>query len=481
MSDIDKKRESNSLSPQESNIGELEPEDDQNVFKITDDGPDFRGLTCFGAASLVVKTQFGLGILGLPHTFHVLGVVPGLIVLITLCILTTWSGIVVGHFRLRHPHTYSIGDAAEIMFGPAGREVMGAAFWLFYTLAYGATVLTVSIAFNAITEHATCTTVWTAVGAIISLILGVATRTLKTMSWLSLAAIISLFISVWIVAIACLAQSTPAAAPAGEPLDKGISAVATGHSYAAIASAVATQLAGLSGTASFFTIHAEMKDQTQYNKALILGQGFVTFNYIVITCMIYLKVGNYVTSPALGSAGTLIKKICYGISLPGLIVSCFFLAHLAGKYCLVRLLRGTRHLQANTFVHWSTWISMMSLSIIFGFIIASAIPFFGDLVALIAALFGTTFTLIVPGFIAIYNMGSYVKKEGDHLLTWLPLCNRAWKKSRSNIINASLAWFCIVFGTYILVTGTYGAVQSIVDGYNNGTVSSAFSCEDNSG
>lgn len=67
-----------------------------------------------------------------------------------------------------------------------------------------------------------------------------------------------------------------------------------------------------------------MKDQTQYNKALILGQGFVAFNYIVITCMIYLKVGNYVTSPALGSAGTLIKKICYGISLPGLIVSCFF-------------------------------------------------------------------------------------------------------------------------------------------------------------
>lgn len=479
MSDIDRKRELNSLSPQESNFGELEPEDD-NVFKVTEDGPDFRGLTCFGAALLVVKTQFGLGILGLPHTFHVLGVVPGLIVLITLCFITTWSGIVVGHFRLRHPNTYSIGDAAEIMFGPAGREVMGAAFWLFYTLAYGATVLTVSIAFNAITEHAICTTIWTAIGAIISLILGIATRTLKVMSWLSLAAIISLFISVWTVAIACLAQSTPSAAVPGEPIDKGISAVATGRSFAAIAGAVVTQLAGLSGTASFFTIHTEMKDQTQYNKALILGQLFVTFNYIVITCMIYGKVGNYVTSPALGSAGTLIKKICYGISLPGLIVSCFFLAHLAGKYGLVRILRGTRHLQANTFVHWLTWISMMSLSIIFGFIIASAIPFFGDLVALIAALFGTTFTLIIPGFIAIYNMGSYVKRDGDSLLSWMPSCFKAWNKNRSNIINTALAFFSIAFGIYILVTGTYGAIQSIIDGYNNGTVSLAFSCEDNS-
>lgn len=480
MSDIDRKRESNSLSPQESNIGELEPED-QNVFKITDDGPDFRGLTCFGAALLVVKTQFGLGILGLPHTFHVLGVVPGLIVLIALCILTTWSGIVVGHLRLRHPHIYSIGDAAEVMFGPMGQEIMGVAYWLFNTLAYGSTVLTVSIAFNTLTEHATCTVVWTAVGAVISLILGIAVRTLKVMSWLSLAAIISLFIAVWTVAIACLAQLTPAAAPAGEVIDKGISAVATGRSYAAIAGAVATQLAGLSGTASFFTIHAEMKDQTQYTKSLIMGQSFVAFNYIVITCMIYLKVGNYVTSPALGSAGLLIKKICYGISLPGLIISCFFLAHLAGKYGLVRLLRGTRHLQSNTLVHWLTWIIMMSVTILIGFVIASAIPFFGDLLALIAALFCTQFSLIVPGFVAIYNMGAYVKQDGDNVLSWLPYCSRQWRKSRTNMINTFLAWLSIIFGSYILVTGTYGAIQSIIDGYRDGTVSLAFSCADNSG
>ncbi|PYD07312.1 hypothetical protein DND62_30860, partial [Pseudomonas syringae pv. pisi] len=112
---------------------------------------------------------------------------------------------------------------------------MGAAFWLFYTLAYGATVLTVSIAFNAITSHAACTTVWTAVGAIISLILGTATRTLKVMSWMGVAAIVSLFVSVWIVAIACLTQDTPSAAPKNEAIEKGIAAVATGKSYAAVA------------------------------------------------------------------------------------------------------------------------------------------------------------------------------------------------------------------------------------------------------
>lgn len=479
MADLEKKELNSNYSPESSHIDDLQIED-QNVFKVKDNGPDFRGLTCFGAAALVVKTQFGLGILGLPSTFYVLGIVPGLISLIALCILTTWSGVVVGRFRLRHPHTYSIGDAAEILFGPAGREFMGIAFWFYYTLAYGATVLTVSIAFNAITEHAACTTIWTAVGAIISLILGCAVRTLKVMSWIGVAAIVFLFISVWTVAIACLTQSRPAGAPAGEVINKGIAAFSTGQSYASIASAVAAQLAGLGGTASFFTIHTEMREQRDYNKALYYGQGFVAANYIIIACMVYGKVGKYVTSPALGSAGTLIKKICYGIALPGLIASCFFLAHLSGKYGLVRLLRGTRHLQMNTFTHWITWICLMLLVIALGFIIASAIPFFSDLISLVAALFGTLFSLIVPAFIAFYNMGAYVRQEGDRRLAWMPVCFKEWKKSRANLINAVVSAISLAFGLYILVSGTYGAVQSIVTAYQDGTVSHAFACQDNS-
>ncbi|PIS56519.1 hypothetical protein CJI97_001772 [Candidozyma auris] len=477
--DDPKKNHTIVVSPQISHFSEFDT-GEHDVFVVKEEGPDFRGVTCIGAAVLIAKSQFGLGVLGLPQTFSTLGFVPGLICLVALCAISTWTGYVVGKFRLRYPHIYSIGDAAEMMFGTVGREFMGGAFWLFYALCYGASVLTFSIALNTLSNHAICTTGFVGIGAAISLIIGTSVRTMKVMSWCGYVALGSIFLSTWIVVIACLSQSTPAAAPKGVPIDKDIVAVSSGKPFYAIASAIATQLLGLCGTASFFTIHSEMKDQTQYIKSLFLGQGFVVFNYMIVSCIIYGKVGDYVTSPALGSAGPLFQKICYGIALPGLIFSCFFQAHLAGKYGLVRILRGTEHLQTNSFTHWLTWISMMVIVIVFGFVIASAIPFFNDLLALIGAFIGTSFTLIVPGFLALYLMSRYMTKKGDGTLSWLRKCTRKWSRSRSSVITTVLALFAIVFGFFILVAGTYGAVQSIINGYKNGTVSKAFDCADNS-
>ncbi|KAF3987334.1 hypothetical protein FT663_02925 [Candidozyma haemuli var. vulneris] len=183
------------VSPQLSHTSEDELHTgEDNVFVVKEEGPDFRGVTCFGAAVLIAKSQFGLGVLGLPQTFHALGFVPGLISLIVLCSISTWTGYVVGKFRIRHPHVYSIGEAAEMMFGSVGREFMGGAYWLFYALCYGASVLTLSIAFNTLSEHAICTTAWVGIGAIITLILGTATRTMKVMSWCGYLAIASVFI-----------------------------------------------------------------------------------------------------------------------------------------------------------------------------------------------------------------------------------------------------------------------------------------------
>src|SRR5699024_6871304 len=108
----------------------------------------------------------------------------------------------------------------------------------------------------------------------------------------------------------------------------------------------------------------------------------------------------------------LIKKVAYGISLPALFFSCFFQAHIAAKYTFVRLLRGTKHLQSNTLVHWVVWTSMMVIVICIGFVIAGAIPFFNDLLGLIGALLGTSFTLIIPGCMALYELGKDVEPEG---------------------------------------------------------------------
>ena len=59
---------------------------------------------------------------------------------------------------------------------------------------------------------------------------------------------------------------------------------------------------------------------------------------------------------AFGSAGTLFKKISYGIALPGLVIGVGIYQHVAAKLIFVRVLRDSRHLQANTVTHWATWL-----------------------------------------------------------------------------------------------------------------------------
>lgn len=48
--------------------------------------------------------------------------------------------------------------------------------------------------------------------------------------------------------------------------------------------------------------------------------------------------------------------VAYGIGMIGLIASAVIYLHVAAKYMFVRILRNSPHLQANTVVHWSTWL-----------------------------------------------------------------------------------------------------------------------------
>lgn len=88
----------------------------------------------------------------------------------------------------------------------------------------------------------------------------------------------------------------------------------------------------------------------------------------------YHFVGQYITSPALGSAGPLLKKVCYGLALPGLLVGCVLYTHIPAKYgtsathttslsdtaltltVFVRILRNSRHLSKNTPIHYIVWL-----------------------------------------------------------------------------------------------------------------------------
>lgn len=78
----------------------------------------------------MMKTQIGLGVLSIPRVFHILGMIPGVICLLSIAGITTWSNYMVGAFKLKHRSVYGIDDAGGLMFGRVGREFFGLVFIL---------------------------------------------------------------------------------------------------------------------------------------------------------------------------------------------------------------------------------------------------------------------------------------------------------------------------------------------------------------
>lgn len=78
----------------------------------------------------MAKTQIGLGVLSIPSIFNSLGLIPGVILLVTISGITTWSGYYIGVFKRRHGAVYGIDDVGFLLFGRVGREVFGLAFTL---------------------------------------------------------------------------------------------------------------------------------------------------------------------------------------------------------------------------------------------------------------------------------------------------------------------------------------------------------------
>ena len=65
--------------------------------------------------------------------------------------LATATGYVLGQFKLRYPHVHNMADAGELIAGPLGREVLGAAQIIFMVFVCASHVLTGLIAFDTST------------------------------------------------------------------------------------------------------------------------------------------------------------------------------------------------------------------------------------------------------------------------------------------------------------------------------------------
>ncbi|BEI85708.1 hypothetical protein CcaverHIS002_0511090 [Cutaneotrichosporon cavernicola] len=170
---------------------------------IGEDGPNYRGLGWVRTSIIMIKVQFGLGVLVMPSILHTLGMVPGVIVLIALGLLTSWTDCL-----------HSLADVGMLMFGKVGREILFVMYWLYLIFVAAAGLLGASTALNALSDHALCTAIFVficaiIVGAIASI------QTLDKISWFTWVGVIGIFSSLITLAIAVGIQERPNAAPQG--------------------------------------------------------------------------------------------------------------------------------------------------------------------------------------------------------------------------------------------------------------------------
>ncbi|KAH7362208.1 transmembrane amino acid transporter protein-domain-containing protein [Plectosphaerella cucumerina] len=433
----------------------------KEIFHDTEDGVQFRTVSWQRATIIFLKIQFAMSILSVPGALSTLGAVGGALSIVGWQTLNTYTAVILGDFRNRHPECHTLADMCGLLWGRVGRELVGLQVLIAQVLITAAGIVSCSTAFNALSEHGACTVVFSFVSAV--LITGFSSvRTFSRLGWLTWFGFATFFIAVFIFVVAVTQQDRPAAAPPTGDFDLGWAAIAY-PGFAAGITATANIFISGSGSSMYLPVISEMRRPQDYRKAALVTGVLVGALYLSFSLVIYRWCGVWLTTPAFGSAGPLFKKISYGIALPGLVIGVGIYQHVAAKYMFVRILRDSKHLQANTTIHWATWLGSNLLLGILGFIFAEAVPILNYLLGLAGSLCFAPFSLIFPAMLWMYDFRAY--------------------RSGSAAERAKYGFHVVIvaLGLFLVVGGTYGVGLSIKQAYATGIISKVFNCADNSG
>lgn len=371
---------------------------------------------------------------------------------------------------MNHPQVYGYADIGEVVFGRWGRYYCTFIFLMNFVFVTASAIVAVSTALNAVSVHATCTAVFVAVSAVVGWLL-CSIKTLGNITWLGWVGLISILASVITMTIACGVQEQPAAAPLHIPWVKQVKVFATTDAVHGIG-AITNVLYAFAATPTYWGIISEMRDPRAYNRVMVLSVLLCLALYIVLGCLVYQFCGQYVANPALGSAGVLMKRVCYGIAIPGLLVSLCIYAHLAAKFMFVRILSGSRDLSRGTAKHWATWFGCTTAVMGTAYILGSAIPTFDAIVGFIGSLFTPQTTIVVFPFVSGYILPL------THIQIWWHDHWRFRPSSERSVAWAAVNAFVLVCGVFFVVGGMYAAVTNLI---KTGATNGPWTCADNSG
>ncbi|KAH7399174.1 transmembrane amino acid transporter protein-domain-containing protein [Phaeosphaeria sp. MPI-PUGE-AT-0046c] len=448
------------VATSDSAVSDIAAGETDEVFQTPADGVNFRTVSWQRATIVFIKIEVAMSILAIPEAMAVLGAVGGAISVIAWTALNTYTAVLVGEARSRRHNCHTLADLMGTLWGRWGRDLITVQLVIAQILVCAGGIVSTSAAFNAVSNHGACTVIFALVSAI-SITMCSSVRTFARLGWLTWVGFGTFFLAIFIFTVAVTQTERPAAAPKGD-FELGFAAIRYPTFIAGMVMS-ANIFVSTSGSSMYVPVIAEMRRPQDYRKAAIIAGIVVGTIYLVFPLVTYRYCGNWLSSPAFGSAGPMWSKISYGIALPGLIIGVGIYQHVTAKYLFVRLMRNSRHFQINSFVHWATWIGINVALGSAAFLISQAVPILNFLLALAAALGFAPFSLIYPTVLWAHD--HKLKRSGT-------IRQRSWYW-----LNALIG----ILSAYLVVTIVYGVGVSIRDAFSSGLILKTFDCRDNSG
>ncbi|KAL4401707.1 L-amino acid transmembrane transporter [Malassezia pachydermatis] len=418
-----------------------------------------RTLGFFGAFFNMIAYAIALGILSIPVIVATIGIVPFILVTIFFCALSYYIGYMYWRLGMTFPGVHNLQQAGDLMYGKTGATFFVVAQFIFSVFLQGNHALLGGYAFWYLGWRS-CMVVMVVVFAIISFIVSLP-RSYKLFTAFAAISFTSIM-TVVIIAMIASGVSGPANSKPGDPPKRVLAFGATPKydpDFLDGMLGVMNIFISFGSIPAYLPVMAEMKDPRLFLRSLTLLMSCSLVLYLIVGTIMNYNLGQYVTSPSLGSLTTIMIKICYGLALPTILVAGCAIAQPTAKMFMINVFNSQRrHLLNNDRVVWIVWIVINVITWAIAFVLAEVIPFFSSLLALSSALFWSVFFLVAP-------LSYLYRHQYNYWGSW------------RNRVGFLVALAGIGLGFFFIIAGTWAAAISIRDQYTSGNVTAPFSCE----
>jgi amino acid permease len=477
------------VSPSDSNSHLGDITDIQNASKrpTQAETTQRRKLTTSQAVIIFVTNEVGIGMLSLPSALNVLGFFPGLVCIIVMGMLSLYTAYNLIQYWRKYPYMLNIVDYGRVLGGPWVEGIFAVGFLINMALISASALVTLTIGLNTVSEHATCTVVFTIIAALAMWAMCVP-HSMRFVSWASWPCTISIIATVLIVMIGLGVQG-----PRNPDAPLNLKAIGN-PTFTQAVSAFLNIAFAYTGNQAFPTVLAEMENPSRdFPRAVTIEKCITTTIYVIVASCVYALSGEQVASPAIGSLQPTLAKVSYAVSFIGLLGTGLIFGMTSARYLHVFFLRHIPRIvggktersdsasvasshsrgrrssagmpEVSKKVDWAVWILAVTLFWIVVWILANAIPVFNSLLNISSSLLLSWFTW------------------GVTVLFWFHLnWDGRWRSTKMKLATAVFNMSIMVLVFFMMIPGMYASIAALLAVFADPdqNVNGAFTCADNS-